>query len=270
MVDNANINPDMDEYKLQEESEVPSAVEGGYNNEYSSFAGSAAAKFSRARRLFIPIILIVVIIVVYQLLSWYSNRKAQSSLNQEAVVAQKTVQSMSVPKSSVAQHPVVVDEQSQSHVSTERTSLHVAPTDMSVQQKLDILALRTESNTGQMGKMKDAIVQNQAGLVNVNRSMNTLTQSVQSLDASVKQLVANQNKAKKVKKVKKEVPPSVIYHVKAIVPGMAWLESSAGQTVTVRVGHSLPGYGVVRLISPKDGMVITSSGAVIQYGVNDF
>lgn len=264
MVDENNLHSDMEEYKFQEESE---ANVGRDYEEPTVAPQTTIAKLSRAKRLFIPIILIVVIIIVYQLLSWYSNRKAQSSLQQEEVVAQKSVQNIT---SQPAPSQVVVSEQIQPVVKRDIVSVDTGSSDMTVQQKLDVLALRTESNTGQMEKLKDTIVQNQAGLVNLNRSVNTLATTVQSLNDSVQQLVAKQTKATQVKKVKRDTPPKVLYHVKAIVPGMAWLESSAGQTIAVRVGQNLPGYGVVRLISPKDGMVITSWGTVIQYGVNDF
>ena len=58
--------------------------------------------------------------------------------------------------------------------------------------------------------------------------------------------------------------------MRAIVPGRVWLRSVTGKNVTLRVGDKLPGYGEVRIISPRQGMVVMSNGAVIQYGINDF
>jgi intracellular multiplication protein IcmG len=65
-------------------------------------------------------------------------------------------------------------------------------------------------------------------------------------------------------------PQRPIYHIKAIVPGRAWLETGSGRTTTVRVGNKLSGYGTVTYISARDGLVILSSGEVIQYGINDY
>lgn len=60
------------------------------------------------------------------------------------------------------------------------------------------------------------------------------------------------------------------YFLQAIIPGRAWLVvENGGATITVREGTPLPGYGVVRLIDPIQGRVVTSSGQVIQFSQND-
>jgi len=56
-----------------------------------------------------------------------------------------------------------------------------------------------------------------------------------------------------------------IYYLQGMVPGRAWLVLENGNTVTVDVGDTLPGYGKVTEISPVQGLVRTSNGAIIRY-----
>ncbi len=62
---------------------------------------------------------------------------------------------------------------------------------------------------------------------------------------------------------------SVQYSLQAVIPGRAWLISSAGDTLTVREGTRIARYGVVRYIDAKRGRVLTSSGQMIQFSQND-
>ncbi len=59
------------------------------------------------------------------------------------------------------------------------------------------------------------------------------------------------------------------YFVTAIIPGRAWLQSSNGQTVTVVAGDTLPGYGTITEIDPQKGIVQTSVGITLQYGIEE-
>jgi intracellular multiplication protein IcmG len=57
----------------------------------------------------------------------------------------------------------------------------------------------------------------------------------------------------------------VHFYVQAIIPGRAWLINSEGHTYTVRVGSSVPGYGVVQKIDPWQGRVVMSSGKILRF-----
>lgn len=58
------------------------------------------------------------------------------------------------------------------------------------------------------------------------------------------------------------------YHVEAVVPGRAWLRDHSGTTITVSKGDQIRGYGYVTNIDPENGVVVTSSGIVIRYGIS--
>ena len=62
---------------------------------------------------------------------------------------------------------------------------------------------------------------------------------------------------------------NVEYHLKAILPGRAWVESSEGEAETVSVGDSIENYGQVTAIDPDQGIVSTASGKMIRYGERD-
>jgi intracellular multiplication protein IcmG len=59
------------------------------------------------------------------------------------------------------------------------------------------------------------------------------------------------------------------YHLKALVPGRAWVQSAHGALTSVTIGDRLPGYGIIQMINIAQGIVTTSSGAIIQYGQRD-
>lgn len=262
MADEKNLNIDMEEYSIPEEGSA-----GEYSKQIEPASDGLIKKSSKGKRLLIPLVLIVAILVFYQILSWYSHRAGQKGIKEEQEVARKTQQSMVVQPQKIVEPVAAV---------TSETSIPtpvVAKNDVynpDVQNKLDILANRTDANSQQLERLQGSLLRSQAALVALNRTMNDLSSSVQDITKQVQQINASKSKPKQVKKVAKPKPPKDIYHVKAIVPGLAWLESSEGKTISVRVGDTIDGYGVIQLISQQQGMVITSSGSVIQYGVNDF
>lgn len=109
-----------------------------------------------------------------------------------------------------------------------------------------------------------------------------LTQSVSALTAQVATLAAavqdSEQKlaamtikpAVNMKKPLYYPPAPVIYVLKAVVPGRAWLIGSNGISVNVSVGSYLSNYyGAIRAIDANSGQVYTARGKVITYGTND-
>ena len=75
--------------------------------------------------------------------------------------------------------------------------------------------------------------------------------------AALKKQIAEQNAPKVTKK-------EITYHIQAVVEGRAWLQSSAGANITVKVGDELKGYGVVTKIDAVNSVIQTSSGKRIR------
>lgn len=61
----------------------------------------------------------------------------------------------------------------------------------------------------------------------------------------------------------------MIYEVKAVVPGRAWIQSDNGILTSIELGETLVGYGKVESIDVVQGVVKLSSGAEIHYGLYD-
>lgn len=125
---------------------------------------------------------------------------------------------------------------------------------------------------------------------NFNNQISTLSTNVNDLNAKLDQLtqamttLANQASAQSqqlallsarskptVRHVVQAAPVSaaIYYYIQAVIPGRAWLVSANGATITVREGTSVPGYGVVKLIDPAQGRIVTSSGRIIAFSQQD-
>lgn len=211
--------------------------------------------FAKFRPLFTIIGLLLAIFILYKLVSWNAHRKEDvqilTSQQEMQVNAAKTTQ-MNVP---ITKESAVVDQ-----LKT-----------LAVQEGKSIsqISAGEEKISGQLNKMADTFNEQQTSLNNLNKAIGDLTTVMALLSKNVDEIVVNTKKPEKkiVKKVVK-APKKIIYHVKSIVPGRAWLESADGHTVSVRVGDIVNGSRVGAVLS-RQGMVLLNSGEVIQYGAND-
>jgi intracellular multiplication protein IcmG len=207
----------------------------------------------KSKRFLIPIGLVLSIYIIYQLLGWFSSKK-------------ETEMAQVVPSEQTASSEPV--KQAPPPASTVNLPQPTAPTaNDDIYQQLSSISKQEEDNRNQFAKINNELGNQQAGLNNLNNSVAALNTSVEMLKKSIDNMVAKANKAK-IKKVKKIAPPKIVYHIKAMVPGRAWLEDYMGKTITVRVGDTING-GTIEMISPGQGMIATSSGEIIQYGSND-
>ncbi|OGT07086.1 MAG: hypothetical protein A2X78_04105 [Gammaproteobacteria bacterium GWE2_37_16] len=202
------------------------------------------AKF---RPLFTIIGLLLAIFVLYKLVSWNANRKEDIQM----LASQQGMQ----PNVPITKEPVAVDQLKTMVVQEEKS--------------ISQISVGEEKISGQLNKIADTFGEQQTSLNNLNKAIGDLTTVMALLSKNVDEIVVNTKKPEKkiVKKVVK-APKKIIYHVKSIVPGRAWLESTDGQTVSVRVGNLVNGSRVGAILS-RQGMVLLNSGEVIQYGTND-
>lgn len=131
------------------------------------------------------------------------------------------------------------------------------------------------ATASQVTQLKQQVASLQSQVASSNATSNQLSQSVEQLTAQVKLLTQSVDQNKKAITVKTPSKAAVTakpvtYHVKAVVPGRAWLLSSTGKTLTVSNGDEINDYyGKVTLIDSDEGRVVTSSGKVIYYGQDD-
>lgn len=239
MVDNNQMNMDTEYHPKEEDGYA--AVPPPLGLPKSPITG-------RLKRFVIAGALILVVFFAYNFFSWYSAQKRD--------VPDKK-QSLAVTQPQI--------------VASDNANLMKNDFNDSARKQLDVLAQEVESNREQLAELSSSLIQSQQSIENLNKNVSALISSLQEIDKKIPPLPSKEihpavKKAMKANAAKKKM---IVYHVKAIVPDRAWLESQDGDTVSVRVGDPLDGYGSVQAISPRQGIVVTSS-AVIRYGNNDF
>ena len=103
-------------------------------------------------------------------------------------------------------------------------------------------------------------------VVSLNNKIDSQSREVMALQAQKAPVVS---KPKPIKHKPVSQAQKTKYFLQAVIPGRAWLIAENGSTLTVRDGSLIAGYGIVRLIDPNQGRVITSSGQVIQFSQTD-
>jgi hypothetical protein len=97
---------------------------------------------------------------------------------------------------------------------------------------------------------------------------------ISDLESEVDTLVAHQEStAKQIAAIKKQMEEAahpkkpkkkMTYRIQAVVEGRAWIQSSAGSNMTVKVGDEVKDYGTITKIDAVNSVVETSSGRVIK------
>lgn len=201
----------------------------------------------RLKKMLIPVFFVVAIYMVYSVLSWVSGHKADVSSKQQQLAQQ-------------AAAPIVLTN------STPNIDAQLADFSQAVKQQLTDIAQQLSDNRDQIAGLKDAVAKNQADMADMQQSVNKSVESMEQKVTGLQKSMVVKKKSKAKVKVQKQI---IAYSIRAIVPGRVWIESKDGATLSLRTGDKLEGYGVVELISPRDGLVVTSSGRTIQYGSND-
>jgi intracellular multiplication protein IcmG len=212
-------------------------------------------KGNMKRNALIAIGALILLIILYELLS--------------AIFSSKKPPTTTVP--SIASQPAIVQPKPISPPINQ-----VAPVDPQINQKLSVLETAQQSMRADV-----STVNNQLGGLNqsinaLNTKITELSGIIVSLNAKVdeqareiEQLTIRRVEAKRPRPIVRKAPHYPKYYLQAVIPGRAWLIATNGATLTVREGTIIAGYGVVKLIDPNQGRVLTSSGQVIRFSQED-
>lgn len=144
---------------------------------------------------------------------------------------------------------------------------------VSTDDRLSAVEKLAADNQTQIDRLSSSISDMQTSLTNLTDKMNTLTMSLQALTTKIQmqdeQIAALTPKPKPIPVKHARYVPRPLYFVKAIIPNRAWLAVAGGNSITVSVGDTLPGYGAIVEINPQLGTITTSSGAIIGYSPDD-
>lgn len=212
-------------------------------------AGIATRSSFLSRRLLIIFGILFAIGIVYLVLL-YANYKRSAELSQPTEAGVANIPATNMPE---VQQPVT------------------PPTQVAVPNQIDNSTLQQLVQQNQINQQNMANLQNQ--IQQLQNQLGSVTNSISTLNNQI-QVIANELKAIATDRSLRDrnmglTTGGTAYYLKALVPGRAWLQSKAGSTTTVTIGDRLPGYGIIQMISPEQGIVTTSSGAIIQHGPRD-
>lgn len=224
------------------------------------------------RNAFIAVVIIVLVMLGYKFLGSFFSRK---STTDETIVPPITA----VTPQPQTETPPVTTSQPATQVQTAPPPVTTQPTvdNSQITQKLSTLEMAQQSVRSEMSSMSNQ-------LNGINSNVNQLSEKIANLNRMISLLTAKleqqSNQIAILAERTKPKPPPVrrasvrglrapIYYIQAVIPGRAWLIAPNGSTLTVREGTQIAGYGVVKLIDPNQGRVLTSSGRVIRFSQQD-
>lgn len=130
---------------------------------------------------------------------------------------------------------------------------------------LDALKAHTSQTQTQLNDLRSQVTSLQ-NAVNTSQAQNQQLQTtVTKLEDQIKE-ISEQLNALMIRPVSGK---RIVYHLRAILPDRAWIISDQGNALTVTVGDRVEQYGTIKAIDAQHGILETSSGRKIQYGVND-
>lgn len=214
------------------------------------------------RNALIVIIGIVLMLVIYKFVGLFtttSTKPVESSAIITPVAPAPETEAPIVP----IQTPL--PQSSSNTENAEELNQKLADLDMNQQ------TIRTDvSNAAsQLNGMNQSLVSLNAKLDSMSQTMMALSAKIEQQNSQIALLVAARTPPKPRPVVKRAVIPATVYYIQAVIPGRAWLTGANGSTLTVREGTNVSGYGIVKLIDPAQGRVVTSSGRVIRFNQQD-
>ena len=255
---------DNDEYQFTELDPInPNAMEEEQSSADVSSASHSPGSVGGTnvkRNAIIAVGLFICLMLAYKFVGSYF-------INQKTVIA-PVPSSMSVPPPTVVeQQPVIAPPPP--------TSLPTPEPSSNLQSKMSTIELNQENLTSEVSTANGKIE-------GINTNVEMLTAKIAELNQAIAslsdKLEAQSHEVEKLS-IKPLVRPNrhnvrpvrqyLRYYVQAVIPGRAWLVGTNGSTLTVREGSTIAGYGMVKLIDPNQGRVITSSGQVIRFSQDD-
>lgn len=205
-------------------------------------------KWKKNPRVFIVVGVVVVIVIVF-----YATRPSSPV--------------QTIPNSNVnASQPAAT---SASMANAEQFNTEQTQDSQQEMKALDALKSSVSDRASEITNVQMQLQALQSTVSDLKDSQQSLLATVADLNKSVNQLHQSLTAEHQKEKKAKEAAP-IIYHIRAIVPGRAWIVDQNGNARSVAVGDKLPQYGKIVHILADRGVVATSSGKVIEFNQNEF
>jgi len=252
-----------DEYQFSDMNDMSSDMDqsgSGTSSDTGSQSPSPGLNNPMIVKAIIIVVAVLIAMIVYKFISSVSSSKTTSLPPAPAPMQSQ----IPIPQPIINQPPQIV------------TPSKPSP---EVSQKLSALEVTQQTLGTDMNNLNNQVVTLSSNVADINTKIDQLNQTINSLASQIaeqSQQIAiltahaksHERHVRVIKHPKNRVG-KLVYYIQAVIPGRAWLISSAGATMTVRDGSSIPGYGVVKLIEPSEGRILTSSGRVIKFSQLD-
>ncbi|PJE17815.1 type IVB secretion system protein IcmG/DotF [Legionella sp.] len=220
------------------------------------------------RNALIAVILIVLVMLGYKFFgSYWAHRKAA----EDTIVPSITTTTQQAPPPVEAPpvqavQPVQIAPVTQPTVDNSQVTQKLSDLEISEQN------VRSEINSvnSQLGGINSNVNDLSEKIASLNRIISVLASKVDQQSTQIAILTERTKpKPPPVRPVVTKPITLPIYYIQAVIPGRAWLIAPNGSTLTVREGTQITGYGVIKLIDPNQGRILTTSGRVIRFSQQD-
>lgn len=258
-------NKDNDDYQFVDVDTVNidsvdtlQSVDGSSNNVFSKKMNSI--QLDTRKKAFIVVMVLIFAVIIYKSLSSSSNKKQMTSAN------------VSIVKEPVK--TVVVQQPTQPSLPT----THSVDMNEEIERKLFQMKQNQETIHSNVSTISNQISVINASMANLESKIEGLSQVIIQIDEKIKSYQMEQAKLQQMKNLRPKPKAAMArkpsaqvlrYYIQAVIPGRAWLIATNGSTLTVSEGTMISGYGIVKLIDPRQGRVLTSSGQVIRFSPED-
>lgn len=211
------------------------------------------------RNALIVVGIVIIIMVVYKLMG--------SVISQKKTTVEPPIQPVNVESQIPAQPQPVVPAPVATASNNDANQVNQRLSALEVSQQ----SIRTDvtSVNDQLASISNNMNAVVTKITELNGIIASLSAKVDEQSREIEHLTIIRREVKKVHYVPRKAIHYPKYYIQAVIPGRAWLIATNGATLTVREGTIIAGYGMVKLIDPIQGRVMTSSGQVIRFSQAD-
>ena len=207
-----------------------------------------------------------------------NNDATQASL--PAPVSTQQAANLPVPDTMTTQPSAQLDDKTEKTITdlvTENKQLKQTVESMQVAlmragDKYNNLEQQMQSSNARITNMERSIAHVESQMSKVNNALQAIVAAATSQSAAMPSGYVSNTSGGGIRttyQAPSDLGQANVYYIQAIIPGRAWIRTSNGQTITVTYNDEIAGLGKVTKIDAENGLVVTSSGAKIAYGINE-
>jgi len=228
-------------------------------------------RLPKSRKFRVLLFLVIGVYLAYTFLSVGGKNKAVPYKHQAAAETELT--NLKQPTQVAAQPAIVPPPTTQPLSTVAQTQALPSAFSVPAQKDLNFDNAPVKTQTQTTSSVDNTQLKDMATKLNqLSNSVDTLQASLFSLADSAVRLSNKVTQLEKITQAEKKKPalnPLPVFYVQSVVSGRAWIYSPAGDFMTVKLGDDIPGYGQVKKIDARKGVILTTSDRQIVYGAND-